>query len=136
MTIEHKLGDVHPLVLHVAELVRKLSLTTTLYGRELLHNMANSDTLKVEQVIRLAAKCDQHLPTRTRTGMTLSMIGWLPIEADIRKRKLSLLQKLCTLSPTLLSRKLCNYRLNLFVVRDQIGFVPDVLKILAKYGLV
>ena len=94
--------------------------------------------MKAEKLIRLAAKSIQHLPTQTRTDMALSLIGWYPAEAEIEKRKLSFLQKLCCLNPNLLSKKLFVFRLNLFIIRgfkDQLGFIPDIMCILTKYNL-
>ncbi|XP_060604952.1 fibropellin-1-like [Ruditapes philippinarum] len=50
--------------------------------------------------------------------MALSTLGWFTIEADIDQRKLTFLQKLCTIPTHYLSRKPFNYRLNLFVMKD------------------
>jgi hypothetical protein len=70
--------------------------------------------------------------------MALSTLGWVTIEADIDQRKQTFLQKLCTIPTHYLSRKLFNYRLNLFVMKgycNQRGFVPEICRLLYKYGL-
>ena len=70
--------------------------------------------------------------------MTLGMLGWLPMMSYVEQRKLLFLQNLCTMPPNLLPRKVFNFRLNLFVLREnknQSGFIPDIWKVLQKYNL-
>ena len=70
--------------------------------------------------------------------MALTMLGWIPIMAHIDLRKLSMLHKLCTMSPSLLCRQMFSFRLNLYILKgrkNQGGFVPDVCQILLKYNL-
>lgn len=136
LSLENNVGDINPLTL--ASLVKKVSFSTFLYGAELWHNISNTDIVKIQRFERLAAKQIQHLPQSTRTDMALSTLGWFTIEADIDQRKLTFLQKLCTIPTHYLSRKLFNYRLNLFVMKgycNQRGFVPEICRLLYKYGL-
>jgi hypothetical protein len=70
--------------------------------------------------------------------MTLGMLGWLPAIAEIDKRKLKFLQKLCTMPLTLLTRTIFNFRLHLYTNRrisGQSWYIPDVCRILRKYNL-
>ena len=136
LTLENSYGDINPLTL--GSIVRKTSLPTALYGAELWNNVTPADITLLERFIRLCAKSVQHLPARTRTDTALSMIGWLPMLADVEKRKLSFFHKLCTIPSTLIARQIFDYRLQLFVVRrlrNQCGFIPDIYSILHKYGL-
>ena len=70
--------------------------------------------------------------------MALVMLGWIPLVSYIDKRKLGFLQKLCLMPTHLLSRKIFNLRLNLFMLKGlkhQIGVIPDVIDIVKKYNL-
>jgi hypothetical protein len=70
--------------------------------------------------------------------MALSMLGWLPAIAEIDKRKLNFLQKMCTMPSTLLTRKIFNFRLHLYAnrqFRGQSGYIPDICRVLRKYKL-
>ena len=70
--------------------------------------------------------------------MALSLIGWYPVDYYIDKKKLSFLQKLCTMPPDLLPRKIFNLRLQLYMLRGYRGqkcFIPDIVNILHKYEL-
>ena len=101
--------------------------------------MTAEDSLKLERFTRLAAKSIQKLPMRTRTDMALGMLGWLPMSARVEKRKLMFLQKLCTMPPDTLTRKIFDVRLNLYILKgcsNQLGYIPDILKIASKYDLV
>ena len=136
LSIESKPGDINPLVL--ADLIQKVTIPVLLYGCELWHALSLSDTITLERVIRLAAKCIQKVPKTTRTDMAIAMLGWRPLMCYIDKRKFGLLQKLCTMPTNLLSRKIFNLRLNLFMLKglkSQIGFIPDVITIVKKYNL-
>ena len=134
--IDRDTGFVSPSIL--ASLVEKVCFPVVLYGAELWHNTSVSDIHKLEKFIRLAAKSIQRLPTRTRTDIALGMLGWLPMTAYIEQKQLSFLQNLCTMPPNMLSRKVLDLRMNLFVLKDyknQLGFAPAIWKVLQKYNL-
>ena len=100
--------------------------------------MSSAGFYKSEKFIRLAAKSTQRFSSRTRTDMALGMLGWLPMMSYVEQRKLLFLQNLCTMPPILLPRKVFNFRLNFFVLREnknQSGFIPDTWKVLQKYHL-
>ena len=135
LAIDRDTGFVNPSTL--TSLVEKVCFPVVLYGAELWHNMSASDTYKLEKFIRLAAKLIQRFPTRTRTDIALGMLGWLPMMSLIEQRKLSFLQSLCTMSTSMLPRQVFDMRMNLFVIKgykNQIGFIPDIWKILKKYN--
>ncbi|MEW8547065.1 MAG: hypothetical protein AB2693_26415, partial [Candidatus Thiodiazotropha sp.] len=136
LAIDRDTGFVRPSVL--SSLVEKISFPVVLYGAELWHNMSKSDICKVEKFIRLAAKSLQRFPTRTRTDIALGMLGWLPLMSYVEQKKLSFLHNLCTMPPNMLSRQVFDLRLNLFTLRgnkNQLGFIPDIWKVLKKYDL-
>jgi len=129
--------QLNPLV--IASLVEKVTMPTVLYGSELWSSLLEKDMHALNVLQRLFAKTIQKLPIRTRTNIALPMLGWLPISAQIEKRKLVFLQKLCTMPVHLLSRRIFNMRLFTYVQRNdtstQGGFIPDIFKITSKYGL-
>jgi hypothetical protein len=90
----------------------------------------------MEIFYRFCAKIIQGFGKITRTDICLSMLGWLPVQSEIDKRKLGFLQKLCSMPNNLLSKQIFNARLSMFVIRyDDIqkGYIPDIFKILKKY---
>ena len=136
ISMEESIGDINPITL--ASIVNKVCIPVTLYGSELWNNLSNTDIVKLERFIRLAAKCIQHMPTYTRTDIALGLLGWYPIETQIDKRKLSFLQKLCVMPSNILSRQIFNLRLNLYALKgfkNQSGFIPDICIVLMKYKL-
>ena len=116
----------------------KVCIPSVLYGSELWHNMTADGSLKLERFMRLAAKSIQKLPMRTRTDMALGMLGWLPMSARVEQRKLMFLQKLCTMPPDTLTRKIFDVRLNLYILKgcsNQLGYIPDIIKSLLNTTL-
>jgi len=136
MTIKESRFDINPL--KMANIVDKVSIPTALYGSELWASLTNYDVLTLERFLRFAAKMCQNLPTRTRTDMSLSLIGWLPIIAKIDSRKLMFFHKLCCMNSKYLTKQLFEYRLALFNIRgksSQQGFIPDIYAVMEKYSL-
>ncbi len=121
-----------------ASLVHKVCIPTLLFGAELWNKLTNSDCMKLERFLRMAAKKIQSFPIRTRTDICVSMIGWKNIQSEIDYRKLTFLGNLCRLPITSLTRKVFNARVSLFVCRTdscQRGYIPDIATILAKYNM-
>ena len=79
----------------------------------------------------------QGLSIRSRTGAALSLLGIYSIESEIDFRKLTLFGQFC--------RNISNYwvhdcfyrRLASFTINNvsQKGYIPDIFKIMEKYGL-
>ena len=121
-----------------ASLVHKICIPTLLYGSELWFNLSNQNIEQMEIFHRFCAKIIQGFDKSTRTDMCLSMLGWLPVQSEIDKRKLGFLQKLCSMPNNLLSKQIFNARLSMFVIRyddKQKGYIPDIFKILIKYDI-
>ena len=136
LAIDRDTGFVCPSIL--ASLIEKICFPVVLYGAELWHNMSASDIYKLEKFIRLAAKSVQRFPTRTRTDIALGMLGWLPMTSYVERKQLSFLHSLCSMHPNMLPRKVFDLRMNLFVLKgykNQLGFVPEIWKVLRKFNL-
>ncbi|KAH3863047.1 hypothetical protein DPMN_026023 [Dreissena polymorpha] len=121
----------------MAELVEKVSMPTSMCGSELWSALTSYDVLTLERFLRFTAKMCQNLPTRTRTDMSLSLIGRLPIIAKIDLRKLLFFHKLCSMKTKCLTQKLFEYQLALFNIRgkaSQRGFT-DIYSVLEEYNL-
>ena len=86
-----------------------------LYGCELWDKVTQSDILKLEKAHRFCLKSVQSIPKRSRTVITLSLLGAKPIEYEIDKRKLIFLGQLCRHSVDHLSRDIFDFRLVKFV---------------------
>ena len=122
-----------------ASLIHKICIPTLLYGSELWFNLSKQNIEQMEIFCRFCAKVMQGFDRSTRTDMCLSMLGWLPVQAEVDKRKLGFLQKLCSMPNDLLPKQVFNARLSMFIVRTdnkQKGYIPDIFKILKKYDMV
>ena len=88
--------------------------------------------------VRLAAKTIQGFHVRTRTDISLSMLGWKSVVSQIDYRKLSFLGRLCNMPNTVHAKVIFNARLSIYICRgdnNQKGFVQDVVKVHEKYDL-
>ena len=99
--------------------------------------MTESDVLTMERAHRFCIKFMQGLHRRTRTDIALSIISIYSIESDIDFRKLILFGQLCRLNfenwlRVVFLNRLCTYSMN---GSKQTGFIPDIVSILGKYGL-
>ena len=79
----------------------------------------------------------QSIPKRSRTCITLSLLGSKPLECEIDKRKLTFFGQLCRHSVNHFSRDIFYYRLMHYVNNSgvQRGFFHDISRILHKYSL-
>lgn len=79
----------------------------------------------------------QSLPKYTRSDIALSCLGFISLEAEIDKRKLTFFGQLCHLSPSARAKEIFINRLIHYINNPSsvIGFMPDIHRILAKYGL-
>ena len=129
MSLGLNLDYVNPIL--SASLVHRICVPTLLYGSELWFNLSNQNIDQLEIFYRFCAKVVQGFDKLTRTDMCLSMLGWYSIQAEIDKRKLGFLQKLCCMPNNLLSKQIFNTRLSMFVIRTdgkQKGYIPDILE--------
>ena len=106
-------------------------------------NAATHVGIELNTSMKSAAAIDARVRTGrsslfSRTGMVFSLLGWLPISAQIEQRKLNFFHKLLTMDPLSLSHQLLDYRVNLFILRgttSQSGLIPDAYVLLNKYNL-
>ena len=86
-------GGIHPS--SSKTIYKTIVLPKALYGCELWGNICKSNMLKLERAHRFCIKYIQSVSKYTKTYIALSMLGCLPIEAEINKRKLIFLGQLC-----------------------------------------
>ena len=78
------------------------------------------------------------LHCHTRSDMCESLLGILPITAEIDTKKLQFLGRLCELDTTHLTKRIFITRLFSYLLKNDIrhyGFVQDIIPILLKYNL-
>ena len=133
LAIDRDTGFVFPSML--ASLIEKICFPVILYGAELWHNMSASDIYKI---YTSCSKISSKVPYTTRTDIVLEMLGWLPMPSYVERKQLSFLHSLCSMPPNILPRKVFDLRMNLFVLKgykNQLGFVPEIWKVLRKFNL-
>jgi hypothetical protein len=126
--------------IHSVSLYKKIVLPSVLYGCELWNNLSSCDISYLEKCQQFCCKKILGLHNQTRSDMCESIVGLFRIPAEIDRRKLMFLYKLCTLSGTCLAKKVFLRRLYSYLYRDalsnaQQGFIPDVCNLLSAYGL-
>ncbi|KAK3098283.1 hypothetical protein FSP39_017953 [Pinctada imbricata] len=125
--------------LSLCSLYQKVVLPASLYGCELWNNTRNRNLVQLNKMQHFIVKDIQKLPTRTRSDICEPMLGLLPISAEIDKRKLLFLEKLCNLSAETLSKQIFLQRLFHYITPgnnvQNVGFVPDIFALLSKYSL-
>ena len=112
-------------------------LPKALYGCELWCDMSPKYMLPLERAHRFCLKFMQNLPRNTKTEVVLNLIASKTIEEEIDRRKLMFFEQLCNLPSHLLVKEFFIHRLmNYFDnPRRQVGFIPDMHRILEKYSL-
>ena len=95
---------------------------------------------QLHRVQHLLVKNIQKFHIRTRSDICESMVGLKPIQAEIDKRKLLFLGKLCTMPVENLTKSIFRKRIFYFIHRNETGrpcygFIPDIYSILQKYEL-
>ena len=112
-------------------------LPKALYGCELWCNLTSNHCLSLERAHRLCLKFMQYLPRNTKTEVALTLLGSNSIEMEVDRHKLIFLEQLCNLPSHLRVKELFIHRLiNYFEnPRRQLGFIPDIYRILEKYSL-
>ncbi len=80
----------------------------------------------------------QHFKTLTLSDMCEAMLGINTVTAEIDRRKLIFLQKLCDSHSSTISSKIFHHKISMFSSRRyprMTGFVPDIYRLLNYYGL-
>ena len=119
-----------------AKIYNSIVLPRALFGSELLQSLSNRDRMSLEKSHRLCLKQMQGLQSRSRTDIVLGLLGILPIEAEIEKKKLSFFGQLCRLERNCAAKQLFLLRLSAFMLDKSIyGFVNDIAIALCKFNL-
>lgn len=123
--------------LSCSKIYKAVVLPKALYGCETWYHLTESNILYLERAHRFCIKYSQSLGIRTRTDIALSLLGAHTLESEIDARKLSLLGQLCRLDSQSWIRSFFLIRLTSYNLykNSQIGFIPDILRILEKYNL-
>ena len=110
---------------------KSVVLPKALYCCESLTHLSHSNILKLERAHRFCVKYIQGLNTRTRTDIALSLMGIHAIESE---PFWTVLPKICAVfGKTLFMQRILSYQSN---SDKQIGFIPDIVRLLSKYSLV
>ena len=125
----------HPL--SCQKIYKSVVLPSALYGCESWNNLTESQILTLERAHRYCIKYMQGLPRQTRTDIALSLLGVYTIQSEIDFKKLILFGQFCRLSFDHWLRFVFLNRLTSFSMKgdNQLGFIPDINKLLYKYGL-
>ena len=113
-------------------------LPRALFGCDLWNNINNTDMMHLEATHHYCLKRIQSLPHFTRSDMVTGLLGFTTLEAYIDYQKLSFLGTLCRLKPDNIAFKVFLHRLyqqNNSCTKVNIGFLPDIKRILNKYSL-
>lgn len=115
-----------------------IGIPTALYGCELWNNLTTSELEMLERTQCYIAKFIQGLHPNTRSEAAIGNLGLWSMEGIIDKNKLLYLGRLCRSDATLLSKEIFITCLFLHLSnpsKQKFGFVPDITRILEKYGL-
>ena len=131
------IGRKHMHPMQLKYIYEAVVLSKALYGCELMNELNDTQLLLLERAHRQCIKHMQSLPRATNTNMAINCIGALDIQTYIDKRKLILFGQLCRLNSNkrvknMFAQRLCSFMLRPARAR---GFVPDIYRILGKYGL-
>ncbi|MES9880604.1 MAG: reverse transcriptase family protein [Sedimenticola sp.] len=108
-----------------------------LYGCELWNDLNTNELLLLERSHRSCVKFLQGLPRRTNTDVCNSLIGTHSLESFIDRNKLRFFGQMCMLPGTKLVKIVFLNRLTSYCNDPSAlrGFIPDIFRIIAKYGL-
>jgi len=108
-----------------------------LFGCEALKNCSSTDLQRLLRADRFCVKYSQRFDLSVNSNCAYIMLNVTPINLEIDYRKLLMLGQLCRLPSDQFAKKVFVNRLIRFVNFDrQIrGFIPDIYRILQKYGL-
>jgi hypothetical protein len=124
-----------------SSLWQKVSLPSMLHGAELWTNLTVTEIDMLERTQKYAAKLIQGFHIRTHDEVARGLLGWKTIACGIDINKLLFLQKLISLDCSHLAKHVFLYRLaeHIMLADTDInmrGFLPEIVRIATKYGLV
>ena len=79
------------------KIYKSIVMPRALFGCEMLQSLSDRDNLNVNRSRGLCLKQIQGLKSRWRTDIVLGLLGVLPLQTEIDKRKLTFLGQLCPL---------------------------------------
>ncbi len=120
------------------KLYKSIVLPRALFGCDLWSDIPVHSMRKLEVIHHFCLKYMQGFRKRTRSDAVLGMLGETSIESFIDLQKLNFLFGLCSSRANYVVRylflqRLYQYRMHCSVVHK--GFIPDITRILHKYGL-
>ena len=126
-----------------ATLLKSIVLPRSLYGAELWNNLSGNEITVLERMLCFCCKIIQNLDKRCRSDMCRSMLGFYQMKGQIDLRKLLFLGRIVWLPDRAMPKKIFKQRVLQFLVYKgldndddtQMGFIPDIVKILQKYQL-
>ena len=118
-------------------LYKKVVLPIVTYGCEIWNNLKHDDKHELNKLQHHIVKKVQGFNQYVRSDMCESMVGLYRIDAEIDRRKLLFLRRLCSLASNAVALQILLYKLFLYQdTRTKIsGFVLDICQILRKYNL-
>ena len=120
------------------DLYKKIIIPTFAYGCELWNNLKLQDIVEIQKFQHQIVKKIQGFNMYVRSDICESMVGLFRLTAEIDRRKMLFLYKLCTLPPKSLTKQIFLYKL--FFHSDGSnnpcsGYIPDIMTLLKKYNL-
>ena len=122
----------------ISKLYKKVVLPSILYGSELWCDLRKKDVETLNTFQHFVAKHAMDLHKQTRSDMCESLLGLLPIIAEIDIKKLQFFGRLCKLDTTYLTKRIFLTRLFSYMLNPSAkhrGFIQDIIRILTKYSL-
>ena len=126
-------------------LTKLIVLPRALYGAELWNDITVNETKILERMLRFCCKNMQGLGQRCRSDVCTAMLGSMSIEAMVDVKKLTFLGRIVNLQDSTLANKVLRSRILQFechkyiqngtVTFYQVGFVPDMIRLINKYDL-
>ncbi|MES9884793.1 MAG: reverse transcriptase family protein, partial [Sedimenticola sp.] len=120
------------------KLYKSVVMSTLTYGCEVWNDLGNQDYHELNTLQHMCIKRIQNFKKLTRSDMCESMLGMQSITAEVDRRKLLFLQKLCDSHSSTISSNIFHYKLNMYRnqrLHKMTGYIPDIHRLLNKYKL-
>ncbi|MES9903946.1 MAG: reverse transcriptase family protein [Sedimenticola sp.] len=120
------------------KLYRTIVLPRALFGCDMWNDISATNMHKLESVHHFCIKVAQSFQKFTRTDCALGMLGTCSVESHIDAQKLNFFGTLCRCDNSNITKYLFTHRLFQYMTNSchvQLGFVPDLFRILEKYNL-
>lgn len=128
-----------PMEVAGVKLYKTVVQSSFLYGCEMWTNMTQSNKKDIDVFHHYCIKKLQYLPVQTRSAMCESLLGLGSLTAEIEIRKLLFFHKITTMQEICITKQIFLRRLFTYFYSNgnsnQLGFIPDLYKILCKYNL-